>query len=152
MKIGYCYDGDFVTDSCLLPKITGNTLLYEGQINPSDTIQSLSSSRLRYAKTGKWHNKAKQFHETATTLSRQISVPNEVAAQDNRAVMTAASASNTSKRLIAFLSILFSTLSYDRAGKLTAMFLASLSNEVMKILISSTSLGEQSRNLFDGLC
>ena len=84
------------------------------------------------------------------------SVPNEVAIQENKTVVTVASASeskvaNKNERLIAFLSILFSTSNYDRTGKLTGMAPGLISDETMEILTSLASLAEQSRMLANGL-
>ena len=95
------------------------------------------------------HTEAKKYKEGVTL--KASSVPNEVAL-DNKTVVTIASGTETkvsqkNERHIAFLSILFSMSNYDRTGKLISMHPASLSDNAMKILSSTASLAEQSRNL-----
>ena len=96
--------------------------------------------------------RASTFKDKEVSL-KMGSVPNEVAVE-NKTVVTVASATeskvvNKNERLIAFLSILFSTPNYDRTGKLTCMTPGLISDEAMEI--SSASLAEQTRMLTDGL-
>ena len=154
-KTGFICDGDFCDESCPLPKDYGNSLVFELQLRPDILYKSDDVQGYRKLKEeiGRYRASATK---TKDVTSNQSSVPNEVAVE-NKTVVTVASASTESKivtkneRLIAFLSILFSTPNYDRTGKLTGMTPGLISDEAMEILSSSASLAEQTRMLADGL-